>query len=136
MNASREKYYRGMFLIAAVYDLVLGVIFAFLYKPAFAMLGITDRLPNYPAYLSLLGAFVLVLGVAYFLIYRGDLRRNRDLILVGTLYKLAYCSTGIFYSMAGGVPHPIFMWLFGVADFVFLVLMVECLVSLRKSSPA
>jgi hypothetical protein len=82
----------------------------------------------------LLGVFVLVIGVAYFLISRGDLRRNVDLILVGTLYKLAYSATAFYYWVAGGLPHIAFAALFGVADAIFFVLMVECYWFLKKEN--
>ena len=44
MSAAREKYYRMLFLTAAVYDIVLGVIFILFYAKAFAILGIADKL--------------------------------------------------------------------------------------------
>jgi hypothetical protein len=58
----------------------------FFAERAFAALGISDKLPAIRGYLTLLGAFVLVIGIGYFLIARGDLKRNVDLILVGALY--------------------------------------------------
>lgn len=132
MNPAREKYYRGLFTIAAVYDVLLGITFTFFPVRAFAALGISDKLPAFGGYLTLLGMFVLVIGVAYFLIARGDLRRNADLILVGTLYKLAYAGTAIYYWTQGSLPHVAFAVLFGVADAVFFVLMAECYWSLEK----
>jgi hypothetical protein len=69
--------------------------------------------------------------VAYYLIYRGDLHRNSDLIVVGILYKLAYSSIALLFWVRGEIPHVLFGLLFGVADLVFLVLMVECLRYLR-----
>ena len=86
MNESRIRYYRALFLVAAIYDILLGVVFTFFYKPAFAWLGISAALPQFGGYLSLIGAFLFVIGVAYYLIYRGDLAQNRDLVLVGVLY--------------------------------------------------
>ena len=132
MNPAREKYYRGLFAIAAVYDVLLGITFTFFPARAFAALGISEKLPAFGGYLTLLGMFVLVIGVAYFLIARGDLRRNADLILVGTLYKLAYAGTAIYYWTQGSLPHVAFAVLFGVADAVFFVLMAECYWSLEK----
>ncbi|MGH7993088.1 MAG: hypothetical protein ACREDQ_06205, partial [Limisphaerales bacterium] len=79
-----------------------------------------------------LGAFILVIGIAYALISRGNLRGNADLILVGTLYKLAYSATAFYYWAAGTLPHVAFAALFGVADVVFFVLMAECYWSLKK----
>ena len=134
MNPAREKYYRGLFAIAAVYDVLLGITFTFFPVRAFAALGISDKLPAFGGYFTLLGAFVLVIGIAYFLIARGDLRRNADLILVGTLYKLAYSGTAFYYWSQGNLPHIAFAVLFGVADAVFFVLMAECYWSLKQET--
>ena len=132
MKPAREKYYRSLFTIAAIYDVLLGVTFTFFSARAFAALGISEKLPAFGGYLTLLGLFVLVLGIAYFLIARGDLRRNADLILIGTLYKLAYAGTAFYYWSQGSLPHVAFAALFGVADTVFFVLMAECYWSLEK----
>ncbi|HUU26229.1 MAG TPA: hypothetical protein VM123_00320 [archaeon] len=132
MNPSRDKYYRGLFLISAIYDIALGIIFTFFYGFAFEFLGVPERLPEFGGYLSLIGAFLFVIGVAYYLIYRGDLQKNIDLILVGVLYKLAYCAVAFYYFAIGNIPHIIFATLFGVADFIFFVLMAECFFFIRK----
>ena len=132
MRNPREKYYRVLFLIGAVYDLVLGIIFTFFFRFAFELLGIAEKLPPHGAYLSLIGAFLFVIGVAYAIIFVGDLQRNRGLIAVGALYKLAYFSVALYYFLAGDIPHIIFVSLFGVADLVFFVLMTECWLYVRK----
>jgi hypothetical protein len=134
MKPAKEKYYRVLFTIAAFYDLVLGITFTFSPARAFAALGISNKLPAFGGYVTLLGAFVLVIGIAYALISRGDLRRNADLILVGTLYKLAYAATAFYYWWAGSLPHVAFVALFGVADVIFFVLMAECLLCLKREA--
>jgi hypothetical protein len=136
MTPAKEKYYRGLFTVAAFYDLVLGLGFTFFSARVFAALNISDKLPAFGGYLALLGAFVLVIGIAYALIARGDLLRNADLILVGTLYKLAYAVAAFYYWWAGGLPHAAFAAVFGVADAVFFVLMAECYRSLKKETRA
>jgi hypothetical protein len=132
MKPVKEKYYRGLFTIAAFYDLLLGVAFTFFPARAFAAMGISEKLPAFGGYITLLGAFVLVIGIAYALISRGDLLRNADLIFIGTLYKLAYSATAFYYWAAGSLPHVAFAALFGVADAVFFVLMAECYWFLKK----
>jgi uncharacterized membrane protein HdeD (DUF308 family) len=134
MKSAREKYYRSLFTIAGIYDLLLGLTFTFFPARAFAALGISEKLPAFGGYLTLLGAFVLVIGIAYLLIARGDLRRNTDLILVGTLYKLAYSGTAFYYWSQGNLPHLAFGALFGVADAVFFVLMAECYWSVKRET--
>jgi len=132
MNPIKEKYYRSLFAVAAIYDIVLGIAFIFFRHPIYGALGISDKLPAFGGYLTLLGVFVLVIGVAYALIARGDLRRNADLILVGALYKAAYATTAFYYWAHGNLPHVAFGAVFGVADVIFLVLMAECYWSLEK----
>src|SRR5208283_5333909 len=134
MKPAKEKYYRSLFAIAAVYDVLLGITFTFFPARTFDALGIGEKLPAFGGYLTLLGAFVLMIGIAYFLIARGDLQRNRDLILVSTLYKLAYCTTAFYYWSVGSLPHVAFGALFGVADAVFFVLMAECWLCLKRES--
>jgi len=129
MDPSRERYYKALFLIAAIYDIVLGVAFTFFHVPVFDMVGVT---PPDGGYIQLLGTFLLVIGIAYYLIWRGDLQRNRDMILVGTLYKLAYASVAFVNWATGDVPHVVFAAVFGIADLVFFVLMLECWVFLGR----
>ena len=136
MNLAREKYYRGLFTVAGIYDVLLGITFAIFPARAFALLGISDKLPAFGGYLTLLGAFMLVISIGYFLIARGDLKRNADLILLGTLYKLAYAGTAFYYWFQGSLPHPAFGALFGIADLVFFALMAECYWSLDKQIKA
>src|ERR1039458_2156018 len=57
MNPAREKYYRGLFNLAAIYDVLLGIAFTFFPARAFAVLGISEKLPAFGGYLTLLGTF-------------------------------------------------------------------------------
>lgn len=134
MTDSRRKYYRGLYAVAAVYDTVLGVVFLFFAKWAFESIGALEAYPV-EGYIQLIGAFVLVLGIGYFLIARGDLWQNRDLVLVGALYKLAYTGVAFYIWLTAEVPHWLFLWGFGVADAIFFVLMVECLYFLYRHRP-
>ncbi len=57
MDASRERYYRGLFATAAIYDLVLGVVFLFFGRWAFDVLDIEEKYPE--------GGFVPLLGASF-----------------------------------------------------------------------
>ena len=111
-------FFRGVFLVAALYDLVLGLVFFFLYPWVYGLLGVS--LPTEPAYLHLAAAFVFVQGIMYYLVYR-KLERNVDLVLVGAIYKLAYSGVAFYHWGMGTLPHPIFA-LFGFLDVIFLAL--------------
>lgn len=132
MTESRLKYYKVLFLLVAVYDLILGIVFMFFSKSTFELLGIPEKLPEFDGYLTLIGVYVLILGVAYYLIYRGDLYKNRDLILIGVLYKLGYCAVTFYYFIIGDIPHILFLGLFGVIDLIMFILMAECYLTVSK----
>jgi hypothetical protein len=134
MSPARHRFYRWLFGTAAIYDLVLGVLFLFFGRWSFDVLDIEEKFPE-GGFIPLIGAFVLVLGIAYALIWRSDLWRNRDLIAVGAIYKLAYTGVGLWIAVFDEVPHMLFLWAFGVADAIFLVLMVECLMYLYGHRP-
>jgi hypothetical protein len=131
MSPSRLRYYRALYLIGAIYDTALGIVFLFFARWSFDRLNIPEKYPE-GGFLQLIGAFVLVLGIGYFLIYRRDLAKNLDLILVGTLYKLAYTGVGVCIAIFDEVPHMVFLYVFGIADAVFLVLMAECWLYVRS----
>lgn len=117
------RFYRGVFLVAALYDLVIGAVFLFLYPWVYGLMGI--GLPAEPAYLQTSAAFVLVQGIMYVLIYL-HLERNRDLILIGAIYKAAYAVISLYHFGVGDLPHSLFA-VFGFLDIGFLVLFILCL---------
>jgi hypothetical protein len=134
LDSQRQKLYKGLFLTAAVYDLVLGIVFLFFARQAFGLLGAENALPEHGGFVWLIGAFLFVIGIGYWLIYRGDLQRNRDLIAIGSLYKLAYVAVALFTLAVGEYPHLSFVLIFGTADLVFFVLMTECWAFLGRKS--
>ena len=105
LDPTTERRFRVVFVLAAIYDITAGIVFTFS-TPAFELLGMEDEAPE-GGYVPLLGSFTLVLGIAYALIARGDLYRNRDLIVVGTLYKLAYSAIAVFFLAIDQVPHGV-----------------------------
>ena len=135
VTVARERWYRAVFWVAAAYDITLGIVFLFFYRPVFRYLDIEDAVPEHTSFLSLIAAFLFVIGVAYVLIARGDLVRNRDLIAVGALYKLAYFSVALWYLIGGVYPHIVFFAVFGVADLLFLLAITECWWYVRSIEP-
>jgi hypothetical protein len=132
VDPTTERRFRIVFVLAGIYDIGLGIVFTFFSTPAFELLDMADEAPE-GGYIPLLGSFTLVLGIAYVFIARGDLYRNRDLIIVGTLYKLAYSAIAVFFLAIDQVPHVVFVVL-GAIDVVFLVLMARCVLMLRRTS--
>jgi len=127
MVNNKDSFFRGLFLIAAIYDLILGILFFFFYKPVYAYFNIA--LPTYPMYLQMAAAFVMAMGVGYYFIYR-NLYRNIDLVKLGIVYKLVYSGLTSYFYFAN-LANITFFW-FAIFDAIFLFLFVWFLVYAKK----
>ncbi len=126
------KAIKVLFWIAALYDLVLGLVFGLFYKPIYARFGV--EFPNHPGYVQLSAMFIFIIGVGFYLVTRNP-RENRQIILLGILMKIGFCLVVFSHLVFGTVP-PIYVP-FAVLDFVFLVSFLPAYAALRKiASPA
>lgn len=108
--------WRTFFLVAALYDIVLGIGFFFLFDPLFAALGLA--LPNNTAYIHLTAGFVFVQGLGYWFVYQ-DPSANLGIVKQGIVYKTVFAGLAFFYLAIGQLLHPAFL-VFAVADLFFL----------------
>jgi hypothetical protein len=119
----REGFFKTIFLVGAAYDMVLGALFFFAWRPIFNALGIQP--PENTSYLHITAAYVFVQGLGYWFVYR-DVRRNLDLVRLGIVYKAIYVGLAAYYFAIGELLHAVFAW-FALADIVFLALFVMCI---------
>ncbi len=127
-----EKSYRNLFLIAALYDFILGfgffVFLNFFFKDIFKI-----SLPNYPAFFQAAAAFVFVMGVGFFFVYL-NMYRNIDIVKLGIVFKLVYTGLAFYYVFVEKFP-----WIFsvfGFADLIFIVFFVFYLRAVRREIQA
>lgn len=120
-SADTRARYHQLFVLAAVYDVVLGAAFFLLSRPIFNYLIIP--LPENLAYVQLCGAFVLAQGVGYWYIAQ-NMVRNVDLAKVGILCKVAYTGIAAYYLIIGQLPHIIFA-VFAACDLVFAIVFLR-----------
>ena len=109
--------YRWFFLVAAVYDMALGVAFFFLYKPIFEWLGMT--LPPHVSWVQLPAVFVFVQGLGYLLVWMDPLA-NLGIVKVGIVYKASYAVLAAYYLVTDQIPAMFFAW-FGLFDLLFFI---------------
>ena len=128
MERGRDNFFRKLFLIAAIYDFVLGLLFFFFYKPVFSYFNIA--LPNSPMYLQMAAAFVIAMGVGYYFVYL-NLYRNIDLVKLGIVYKAVYSGLTSYFYFAGSA-HWIF-FVFAVIDLIFLLLFFSFLFYVKNT---
>ncbi len=120
---NKEKYYKVLFIISGLYDFILGFGFCFFYKWLFQTV-LQRTIPQPPIYFQVCAAFIGLIGIGYFLVWK-NLYRNVDLVIIGGGMKVIYILGAIWFSTYAIVPLALV--LFGILDVVFLILFVEFL---------
>jgi len=114
MNITTVK---GLFIIAALYEGVLGLIFLFFPGLAFEVFQVVP--PNHLGYVQF-PAILLVIFAAMFFRIAMDPVPNRFLILYGVALKAGYSGLVFYYMLTTSIPAMWVPWAW--ADLVFLVL--------------
>ena len=118
----KSSWIKPVFIIAALYDFVLGVFFLVMWKRVYAHFHVT--LPNHDGYVQFAAMLVAIFGVGFWCVAK-DPARNRDIITMGVLLKVAYCTVVLGHHFFGSIPN---VWVpFAWCDLVFLVVFVMAL---------
>jgi hypothetical protein len=126
-----EKTMKLFYVIAALYDGVLGVAFLLFPVAIYAMYAVEP--PNHMAYVQFPALLLIVFAAMFFQISK-DPAKNRGLILYGCALKVSYCSMVFGYMATSGVPA---MYVpFAYADLVFLALFIMTYRSLGEPAQA
>jgi hypothetical protein len=124
--------WRSFFLVAAIYDIALGL--AFLVAGETILDAIGMELPPHVAYIQLAAIFVFVQGLSYLLAWR-DPEANRGVIWVGVVYKGTYAALVAWYLVIGRLPSVFFVpW--AILDLGFMLLFLWFLRGAWRPAPA
>lgn len=126
----RKKYYKYLFLIGAIWNLVVGLMFialsplADVLVPMFGM----EVPPSLVFYHSFFG-IVAVFGIGFYLVAR-DLTKNHGIVVLGAITKFYVFILYLIYFLLGFSNFlPI---IFVIVDLIFACLFVEFLISFKK----
>lgn len=112
-----RRFISGLFVVAALYDGLLGIAFLLGGDAMFNRFAVTP--PNHPGYVQFPAALLIVFAIMFAAIAVSP-TRNRNLIPYGILLKISYCGVVLFHWLTAGIPA---MWKpFCIFDVVFLVL--------------
>ena len=115
----KVKAVSALFVLAAIYDGLLGLAFLFAAEAVFKWAKITP--PNHYGYVQFPAALLVVFGVMFLAIAINPFK-NRNLIPFGILLKVSYVGVVFYNWSAGGIPD---IWkYFAFADLAFLVLFI------------
>jgi len=127
-SLKHEKAYQNLFLIAALYDFVLGIAF-FFFLPFFFEEIYNIAAPIYPSFYQGGAAFVFVMGVGFYFVYR-NMYRNVDIVKIGITFKSVYTALAFYYVFIENMPWV--FSIFGFLDIVFIVFFVLFLRAFKR----
>ncbi len=114
-----EARLRLLFLIAGIYDLVLGIAFFVAFGRIFEIFGISP--PGHPTYVQFPALLMVLFGLMFLQVSR-DPHRYRMFIPYGIGLKAAFSGLAFWYHFTEGVP---FMWLpLATIDLLFMIAFV------------
>jgi hypothetical protein len=120
------KPIKSLFLFAALYDGLLGVVALLFARPLYQWFGV--EAPNHLGYVQFPALLLLVFATMFLRIAR-DPVRFADLIPYGIGLKGAYCGVVFWHQLTGDIPS---MWLpWAWMDLGFLALFILAHRSLR-----
>jgi hypothetical protein len=119
-SLKHEKAYRNLFLVAALYDFILGFVF-FFFLPFFFEEIYNIAAPIYPAFYQGGAAFVFVMGVGFFFVYL-NMYRNVDIVKIGITFKTVYTALAFYYVFIENMPWV--FSIFGFLDIIFIILFI------------
>ncbi|PPD57515.1 hypothetical protein [Dehalogenimonas etheniformans] len=123
-----EDRFRLLFLIAALYDFILGAVFFVFWQPIFDNILQIAR-PNYLAFYQAAAAFIFNMGIGFYFVYR-NMYRNMDIIRLGIIFKIFYSAVAFYWVIFQGMPG-IFA-LFGLMDLIFIVFFLLFLTQYKR----
>jgi len=124
----RQKYYRKLFLIGALWNWIITVFFAFAYEAIFPLFDMP--LPIYPAFFMMFLGLAFVFGIGYYWVSQ-DIGKNHAIVRMGIIGKIFVFIAFVWGWIDGQIP--LLLVGAGVVDLVFAILYFEFLLFWRKS---
>lgn len=113
------KWIRPFFVVAGLYDGILGLLFLAIPYQLFSMANVPP--PNHVGYIQFPALLLGIFGIMFLNVARDPLA-NRNLIFYGILLKVSYSGVVLFHWMQGNMPM---MWLsFAFFDIIFLAIFI------------
>lgn len=123
------KVWRGFFLVAGIFNVLGGLGGLATFEAQFR-----HRPPNYPFAFQLLFLAVAILGIGYLMVAYDPIR-NRNLVWIGLLTKIAGC-TMTWWAIADGQLPTSAWWQPVVNDLIWAIGFVAFLLATRRASRA
>jgi len=111
----KRTFQRDAVFVMALYNIVVGAVFFFLYEQIFDLFGIGTYTPARPPAMQVPCLFLVVFGIGYLCAFH-DMVRNRALLFVGLLQNAAVAGLAVWYRIARpDLMHDIYLLPAGIS---------------------
>lgn len=113
-----EKFYRGLWVVAGIFNVIGGLAIFIFADTVFGTIGKSTPVP--PLYYQAWIAMFATIGIGYWIVAL-DLYKNRGMVIIGIIGKLAFASLCFYNAIAypGQIP-PVLIGA-AVADVTFVL---------------
>ena len=124
----KTVYYKWLFIVSAIFNWIMAISFTllsiFFYSTIFTLFG--SVAPTTLFFLHSLLGLIAVYGIGYFIVGL-DFTKNRGIVYLGILSKLAFFTYCLIYYLLGDLT--IVIVILGSFDFFFACLFIEFLLT-------
>lgn len=126
---NREQFFKRMFLVGSLWNLLGGVLILSFSSWIFATAGLTR--PHPPLYFHAWIALFMVFGIGYYMVFL-DMYANKNLVILGMIGKAAFSFIFIRNLIAYRSQVPVFFLIPVVGDVIFVFLFAWFLMYARR----
>ncbi len=125
-----ETFYKRMFFVGALWNVVGGAFIVLATNWIFSMSGLTR--PSPPLYYYAWIALFVTFGIGYYMVSR-DPNNNRNIVLLGLIGKAIFSVIFLYNMFAYPGQVPMFFLVPVIGDLVFVVLFAMFLMGARQT---
>lgn len=126
----KRTFQRDAVFVMALYNIVVGALFFFLYSQIFKLFGIAIYTPVHAPTIQIPCLFLIVFGIGY-LYAAYDMVRNRALLLVGLLQNAAVIGIAVWYKInEPQIVHDVYLIPAGLSALFAIVFLIALIGSM------
>ena len=127
----KKKYYKNMFLIAAIWNWLVGftcLILSLVAPDSILLFGV--EMPPSLSFLQILFILISIFGIGFYIVHR-DIDSNHGIVQMSVVEKVSFFIVFLIYFIIGDVN--VLVLLLVIVDLIFGILFIEFLFNFKNS---
>ena len=126
----KKKYYKKLFLSAAIWNWIVGLtllMLSFINPNILPLFGVET--PPSLVFMQILFILVIVFGIGLFIVYQ-DLDKNKGIVIMSIIEKVSFFVVFLIYFILGDVNFLVLLLNF--IDLIFGILFIEFIINTKS----